>query len=96
MIHGEISCSSILLNDIGDVKISMQENCRSISKVDQTNNVDRRGLNKIIIQLIEKRTRDEISNQNDLCHWSLSIEDFMLKIMSVSAETLLQVSLNSL
>ncbi len=32
LVHGNITCSSVLLNDDGEVKISMQERCTVMSK----------------------------------------------------------------
>jgi len=89
LVHGNISCSSVLLNDDGQVKISMQERCTVMLKETERGHPDVQALEDVMMQLLEKRKRGEA---NDLRRWSSTAEEFLSKTTSASAEELLQVS----
>ena len=89
LVHGDITCSSILLNDDGEVKISMQERCTVMSKETKRGHPDVQAVEDVMRHLLEKR---EGAAANDLRRWSSTAEEFSSKIMSASAEELLQVS----
>jgi hypothetical protein len=93
MVYCKIACSTVLLNDKGDVKIAMQECCEVFSN--NKKHLDVQATADIMIQLMEKRTRDQsLINTDDLRRWSFTAKDFFQKITSASAEILLQVSLS--
>ncbi len=93
IIHGNITCSNILLNDDGHVKIGMQECCTTISG-DRLNHPDVQAVEDIMIQLLEKRRKsDKAIGANESRRWSSTAKGFLSKIESASAEKLLQVSL---
>ena len=89
LVHGDITCSSVLLNDDGEVKISMQERCTVMSKETKRGHPDVQAVEDVMRQLLGKR---EGAAANDLRRWSSTAEEFSSKIMSASAEELLQVS----
>ena len=89
LLHGSIACSSVLLNDDGEVKISMQERCTVMSKETKRGHPDVQAVEDVLMQLLDKR---EGANANDLRRWSSTAEEFSSKITSASAEELLQVS----
>ena len=89
LVHGNITCSSVLLNDDGQVKISMQERCTVMSKETERGHTDMQALEDVMMQLLERRKRGEV---NDLRRWSSTADEFLSKISSASAEELLQVS----
>ncbi|KAL8832496.1 MAG: hypothetical protein Q9191_000223 [Dirinaria sp. TL-2023a] len=89
LVHDDITCSSVLLNDDGEVKISMQERCTIMSKEIKRGHSDVQAVEDIMRQLLGKR---EGAAANDLRRWSSTAEEFSSKIMSASAEELLQVS----
>jgi len=88
LVHGNITCSSVLLNDDGEVKISMQERCTVMSKEIKRAHPDVQAVEDMM-QLLKKR---EGSEANDLRRWSSTAEEFLSKITSASAVELLQVS----
>ena len=88
LVHGNITCSSVLLNDDGEVKISMQERCTVMSKKTK-GHPDVQAVEDVMMQLLDKR---EGAEANDLRRWSSTAEDFTSKITSASAKELLQVS----
>jgi tRNA A-37 threonylcarbamoyl transferase component Bud32 len=95
IVHGNLTCSNILLNDDGHVKIGVQECCTTISKGDNINHPDVQAVEDIMMQLLEKRRKsDKAIGANDLRRWSSTAKGFLSKIKSASAEKLLQVSLN--
>ena len=89
LVHGNITCSSVLLNDDGEVKISMQKRCTVMSKEIKRGHPDVQAVENFMTQLLENR---EGSEANDLRRWSSTAEEFLSKIPSASAEELLQVS----
>jgi hypothetical protein len=89
LVHGNITCSSILLNDDGEVKIGLQERCTVMSKETKRGHLDVQAVEDVMMQLLKKRERGEA---NDLRRWSSTAEEFLSKITSASAEELLQVS----
>jgi len=89
LVHGNINCSSVLLNDNGEVKISMQERCTVMSKEIKRGHPDVQAVEDFMMQLLEKHKGSEA---NDLRRWSSTAEEFLSKITSASAEELLQVS----
>ncbi|KAL8644731.1 MAG: hypothetical protein Q9210_007106, partial [Variospora velana] len=89
LVHGNITCSSVLLNDDGHVKISMQERCTVMSNKTKMGHPDVQAVEDVLMQLLEKR---EGAEANDLRRWSSTAEEFSSKITSASAEVLLQVS----
>ena len=88
LVHGNITCASVLLNDDGEVKISMQERCMVMSKETKRGHPDVQVLEDVMMQLLEKRKRGEA---NDLRRWSSTAEEFSSKITSASTEELLQI-----
>ena len=93
MVHGNITCSTVLLNDDGQVKIGMQECCTARSKGDKMDHPDVQAVEDIMMQLLEKRRKgkDPIK-ANDLHRWSPTAKEFWSKISSASAEKLLEVN----
>ena len=89
LVHGNITCSSVLLNDDGEVKISMQERCTVMSKETIRGHADVQAVEDVIMQLLGER---EGAEANDLRRWSSTAEEFLSKITSASAVELLQVS----
>ena len=89
LVHGNITCLSVLLNDDGEVKISMQERCTVMSKETKWRYPDVQAVEDVMMQLLKKR---EGAEANDLRRWSSTAEEFLSKITSASAEELLQVS----
>lgn len=89
LVHGNINCSSVLLNDDGEVKISMQERCTVMSKDTRRGHPDVQAVEDVMMQLLRKREGGEA---NDPRLWSSTVEEFSSKITSASAEELLQVS----
>lgn len=89
LVHGNITCSSVLLNDDGEVKISMEERCTAKSKETKRGHPDVQAVEDVMMQLLEKRERGEA---NDLRRWSSTAEEFSSKITSASVEELFQVS----
>ncbi len=89
LIHDNISCSSVLLNDNDQVKISMQKRCMIMLKQIERRHSNVQTLEDIMMQLLKKRKRSEA---NDLHRWFFTIEEFLSKTTSAFAEELLQVS----
>lgn len=89
LIHDNISCSSVLLNDNDQVKISMQKRCTIMLKQIERRHSNVQTLEDVMMQLLKKRKRDEA---NDLRRWFFTVEEFLSKTTSAFAEELLQVS----
>ena len=97
IVHDNINCSNILLNDDDHVKINVQKCCTIISKEDNINHPDVQAVKDLMMQLLEKRRKsDKIIDANDLRHWFSTTKGFLSKIKSASAEKLLQISCESL
>ena len=93
MVHGNITCFTVLLNNDGQVKIGLQECCTATSKGDKMDHPDVQAVGDIMMQLVEKRRKDKGPIEaNDLHRWSSTAQGFWSKIPSASAEKLLQVS----
>jgi hypothetical protein len=71
LIHGNIACSSVLLNDDGEVKISMQERCTVMSIKTEKGHPDVQAVEDVMVQLLKKRKRGEA---NDLRRWSFTCQ----------------------
>jgi len=96
LVHGTVNCSTVLMNDKGEVKIGMQEHCTAGSEVDHSH-ADVEAVADIMMQLMEKRSKNEDSiDASTLPRWSSTAKDFFLKINSQSAAQLSQVSSNPL
>ena len=54
-VHGDTTCSTVLLNDDGQVKIGMQECCTATSKGDKIDHPDVQAVEDIMMELLEKR-----------------------------------------
>ncbi len=89
LIHDNIICSSVLLNDNDQIKISMQKRCMIMLKEIERKHSNMQTLEDVMMQLLKKRKRDEA---NDLRQWFFTIEEFLSKTTSAFAEELLQVS----
>ena len=89
LIHNNIICSSVLLNNDNEIKISMQKHCTVMSKEIKREHLNIQTVEDFMMQLLKKCKRGKA---NDLCHWSSMTEEFLLKIMSAFTEELLQVS----
>ena len=63
LIHDDITCSSILLNDDDEVKISMQKRCTIMSKEIKRKHPDVQAVEDVMRQLLRKR---EEAAANDL------------------------------
>jgi hypothetical protein len=63
LIHDNIICSSLLLNDDDEIKISMQERCTIMSNETERRHPNVQTLENVMMQLLEKRKRGE---RNDL------------------------------
>ena len=93
MVHGSITCSTVLLNDDGQVKIGMQECCTATTKRDNMDHPGVQAIEDVMMQLLEKRGKGEGPIEaNGLHRWSSTAKGFWSKIPSASAEKLLQVS----
>lgn len=57
MSHDNITCSTVLLNDNGQVKIGMQDCCTNISKGDKMDHPDVQAVEDIMMQLLESRRK---------------------------------------
>ena len=67
IVHGNIICSNILLNNDDHVKIDVQKCCTIISKEDNINHSDVQTVEDIMMQLLKKRRKsDKIIDANDL------------------------------
>ncbi len=95
IVHDNIICSNILLNNDDHVKIDVQKCCTIISKEDNINHSDVQTIEDIMMQLLKKRRKsDKIIDANDLRRWFSTTKEFLSKIKSAFAEKLLQISLN--
>lgn len=67
MVHGSIICSTVLLDDDGQVTIGMQECCTVKPKGDRMDHPDVQAVEDIMTQLLEKhrKGKDPIKT-NDL------------------------------
>ncbi len=67
IVHDNITCSNILLNDDDHVKIDVQKCCMIISKEDNINHSNVQAIEDIMMQLLKKRRKsDKIIDANDL------------------------------
>jgi len=67
IVHDNITCSNILLNDDDHVKIDVQKCCTTISKEDNINHSNVQAIEDIMMQLLKKRRKsDKIIDANDL------------------------------
>ena len=95
LVYGTINCSTVLLNDQGEVKIGIQE-CYTGSEVGSSH-ADVEAVADIIMQLLEKRRKSEDSaDASTLQRWSSAAGDFYRKIILQSATQLSQVNSHSL
>lgn len=62
LIHDNISCSSVLLNDNDQVKISMQKRCTIMLKQIERRHSNVQTLEDVMMQLLKKRKRDEAND----------------------------------
>ena len=69
MVHSNITCSTVLLNDDGEVRISMQKHCMTISKEEKLSHSDVQAVEDIMMQLLKKcRKGNKLISANNLCH----------------------------
>lgn len=67
IVHDNITCSNILLNDDDHVKIDVQKCCTIILKEDNINHSNVQAIEDIMMQLLKKRRKsDKIIDANDL------------------------------
>ena len=67
IVHDNITCSNILLNNDDHVKIDVQKCCTIISKEDNINHSNVQTVEDIMMQLLKKRRKsDKIIDANDL------------------------------
>jgi len=89
LIHDNIICSSVLLNDDDEIKISIQKRCTIMLKEIERKHSNVQTVEDVMIQLLKRRKRNEV---NDLRRWFFMTEEFSSKITSAFAEELLQIS----
>lgn len=65
LIHDNITCSSVLLNDDDEIKISMQKRCTIMSKEIKREHSNVQTVKDFMMQLLKRRSRSEA---NDLRH----------------------------
>lgn len=91
LVHGDMTCSNVLVNQEGVIKIANQECCRAASSEDRRDHPDVQALGDIVMQLMEKRKkRNEVIGASDLDRWSPTVVDFLSETMSASAKDLTQ------
>ena len=57
IVHGNITCLTVLLNNNGQVKIGMQEGCTGTSKGDKMDHSNLQAVEDVMMQLLEKRRK---------------------------------------
>ena len=57
MVHDNITCCTVLLNNDGLVRIDMRECCTATSKGDKMDHPDVQAVEDIMMQLLEKRRK---------------------------------------
>lgn len=62
LIHDNIICSSVLLNDNDQIKISMQKRCMIMLKEIERKHSNMQTLEDVMMQLLKKRKRDEAND----------------------------------
>ncbi|KFY50096.1 hypothetical protein V495_00351 [Pseudogymnoascus sp. VKM F-4514 (FW-929)] len=69
--HGSLSCSNILLDTDGNIKIAGQERCQELTSSDQGHSRDIRALGNITMELMQKYTKDDGAIGHPLlqCDW---------------------------
>ncbi|KFY32537.1 hypothetical protein V493_00088 [Pseudogymnoascus sp. VKM F-4281 (FW-2241)] len=68
--HGSLSCSNILLDTDGNIKIAGQERCQELASSDQGHSRDIRALGNITMELMQKYTKDDGAiGVDDLERW---------------------------
>ncbi|MCJ1446767.1 MAG: hypothetical protein MMC23_007274 [Stictis urceolatum] len=90
LCHGNLNCTTVLLDNDGRVKIGMQEYCEIIKN--QSGYRDVAALGNIMDQLMKRPSRGIENTTRIAASWSIEAKDFLLRTNSLTGKDLSKAS----